>query len=312
MQSVYGWWSALMSGSQPQTDEPARSIYSLRIVGTQFPILASHPDGERQPPAGLRDELHLPIRIGIASQSKEHIQNEDTGVAFLSQIEYGGRSAPLGFGLVADGVSGRWGGEYASSVAAQTITNWVIERINQETTAGPSGSLDEEAIRALLANALTAAHGMVRSRLEGSGTTVTCAVMAGSSAHIAHVGDSRAYLMVGNRLHLLTRDHSLSHLLEEQGILSNTQRTRGSSRRSFLYRSIGMHSELEVDLLTEALEPGSLILLCSGGVWKALDDSQTAGIIADCKDPQSACEDLVQKALGIGRTDNATAIILQR
>ena len=311
MQHVQDWWSVLMSGSQPQTDEPARPIYSLRVVGTQFPILASHLDTEQQPPAAPGNRLHLAIRIGIASRSKEPMRNEDTGVAFLSQINDGGADAPLGFGLVADGISGRWGGEYASSVAAQTVTEWVIERISQEATADAPGRLDEESIRALLVHALNAAHDVVRSHLEGSGTTVTCAVVVDGSAHIAHVGDSRAYLMIGNRLHLLTRDHSLSHLLEEQGILDGRQ-TRGSLRRSFLYRSIGMHGELEVDLLTEVLEPGSLILLCSGGVWKALDDGQIAGIIADCKDPQSVCEELVQKALGLGRTDNATAIILLR
>lgn len=310
IQRIRHWWSALKPGNQLPAYSPAPLIHSFQTAGTRFPILEGRMETEHWLTSDASVDIAPPIRIGIASLTGQRPNNEDTALVILSQITVDDNPVPICFAVVADGMGGHWGGEYANSIVAKMLAEHAVDLIILRGNAGYSARPDPGTIHDSLIEAITAAHEIVRSNLPGSGTTATCVLVLGDEAHIAHVGDSRAYLLTNGNLQLLTRDHSLAHLLEEQGGLTSLQ-ARSHPWRSSLYRNIGMEGGLTIDSLFQRLEPASLMLLCSDGLWGALDDPVIAQACFTWGNPQTACEHLVVAGIDAGSLDNVTAIILQ-
>jgi protein phosphatase len=304
------WWSMIAPFVDWHVAEPVPSIHAFRTAGTRFPILANRPEIKDWSSKDDPETDTRPVKIGVASAAGRPGQNEDTAITFLGQAEIDGQIVPVGFAVIAAGMTGRWGGEYASAVAAETIAGRVIDQIIPddvpESLAQPVVSADA----ICLADAMQTAHEMVSLYLPGSGAAVTTLLIVGDQTQIAHVGDSRAYLMAGGRLQLQTRDHSLLNLLREQGRLTAAQ-ARAHAGHAFLYRFAGMRGEFVVDDIKEYLDPASLILLCSGGLWEALTDAQIEDTIITWGDPQKACEKLVETAIENGSPTSATAVIVQ-
>ena len=205
---------------------------------------------------------------------------------------------------VADGMGGHQGGEVASNLALQAL-----ERIAQEPA--PDGDSFPR-----LAEVVREAHQVVLRRastdpsLAGMGTTLT-AVLAGTGAriHVAHVGDSRAYLLRDGELSQLTRDQTLVQRLVDEGRITE-QEAEIHPQRSILTNALGVDEEVEVDEASYELRVGDRLLLCSDGLSGMVSEEDIRRILEERDDPQDACEALVAAANEAGGQDNITAIIL--
>jgi serine/threonine protein phosphatase PrpC len=142
----------------------------------------------------------------------------------------------------------------------------------------------------------------------GMGTTATVAVVRDQTLTIAHVGDSRAYLLRDGRLRQLTDDHSWVEEQVRRGGMSR-QAALQSPYRNVITRSIGMGAELEADIVEERLAPGDLILLCTDGLTGYLDGPALAERL-DAGSPAAAALALVDAANDAGGRDNITALLL--
>ena len=154
-------------------------------------------------------------------------------------------------------------------------------------------------------------YGRQHAEARGLGSTVTVAMIAGDQAFVANVGDSRTYLFRDGKLQRLTQDHSLVERLVEAGQIERDE-VYDHPHRNLIYRSLGANkAEVEVDIFTERLQTGDVLLLCSDGLWEMVRDPQLERILAEVTDPAEATEILIDRANENGGEDNITAVIVR-
>lgn len=215
-------------------------------------------------------------------------------------------------GLLA--VSDGMGGEEAGEVASQWVVEWLPGLIEEHVgrLKDPSPQEVEHALR----DAVRALNHRVRaekSDLDGiskMGATVTVALVRGSLAHIAHMGDSRAYLLHAGSLQRLTRDHSIVGMLLERGFIT-PQEARTHSMRGQLSRYVGMGGDGEPDLTAIELREHDRLLLCTDGLTDHLTDDEIREFLACHEDIGLACHALVDAANAAGGRDNTTVLIAE-
>jgi serine/threonine protein phosphatase PrpC len=202
----------------------------------------------------------------------------------------------VGLGLVvADGMGGHAGGGEAAAAAVEAAAGHLVR-----SEAGDGALLE------VIAAANDAVAG-VRGRLGGNpGTTMEAAILGEGRITLAHVGDSRAYLLHGGVAHPLTADHSLTAERVRAGSLS-PEDARTDPRRNYVTRAL-LGDPVAPDLVEAELEAGDSVLLCSDGLWTALTDPRIAELLQD-GDPRAAARGLVSAALEAGSTDNVTAVV---
>jgi len=212
----------------------------------------------------------------------------------------------LGLLLVCDGMGGHVGGATASRTASNAYRDAL--RVRSE-----GGGLRRRGARLAVGQAASAASIAVFDKaeadpsLQGMGTTLTSILVLDGVAHVAHVGDSRAYLMRGGRLRQLTEDHSLVQEQVRAGLLSENE-ARHSRLRNVITRSVGFNREVEVDLLSFPTRPGDTFVLCSDGLTGVVDDGTLAEII-DTTFLAKAVYVLVDLANAMGGDDNITVVL---
>jgi len=211
----------------------------------------------------------------------------------------------LGLFLVADGVGGHRRGETASRLAAIAA----IEAVSatQKSSLGPGEKL-RRAVEWAHRRIGRAAEGA--SSLEAMGTTVVLALVTpGRRLAIAHVGDSRAYLVRGREIRRLTEDHSwVGELIKRRQITEAD--AAGHPHRNVLTKALGMPGAVLPDLRELTLQPRDRILLCSDGLTGPLSDQEILRLILQSRRPEAACDQLVSSALKKGGQDNTTALLL--
>lgn len=216
--------------------------------------------------------------------------------------------------LVADGMGGHQAGEVASQMASETVKAALKEALSAGVPTEDAGwhSLLRQA--ALQANERIYARSRAMGGGRGMGTTLTMALVSGGRAHIAHVGDSRAYLInpggvdAGGMWKQLTTDHSLVARLVDIGQLTPEQ-ARVHPQRNMIYRSLGTDPTVDIDTMSQALAPGDVLLLCSDGLDTHLDDGEIAQIVIDEPSAARACEQLIERANQRGGKDNISVVI---
>jgi len=140
---------------------------------------------------------------------------------------------------------------------------------------------------------------------------VTAALVLGQQLTIAHVGDSRAYLLYNDqRMEPVTRDHSLVRRLEELGQITSAE-AAVHPQRNVLYRAVGQGETLEPDMVTTPFPMGGYLLLCSDGLWGLVTDDEMRRIVYESPTMQRACQSLVNSANGAGGPDNISVILVQ-
>jgi len=143
----------------------------------------------------------------------------------------------------------------------------------------------------------------------GMGATLTTAWISENHLSIAHVGDSRAYILRTGALQQLTSDHSLVAEQVRRGILTSAQ-AEESDMQSVLLRALGANPEIEVDAEEHLLFPRDVVLLCSDGLTRMLMEPEIAGALQSEPDPVKAAEKLVDLANERGGGDNVTVIVI--
>ena len=251
-------------------------------------------------------------------------QNQDAlGCTVLDIRDDVGRDRPLGIFLVADGMGGEAAGEIASRIGARIAMAELVRQLLVPTVAMPAleplspahvtGATSVATLAQALSIAVDAANRQVRALAaalqESTGTTLTAIVAAGGRAVLAHLGDSRAYLLRDGKLVQLTKDHSLlARLIELDHPLLNDPSF--GMPRNYLYRSLGQEDEAPPDMMEFPIVPGDRLMLCSDGLWDELDDVTIQRCLTSTDDPYECANHLVRLANAAGGHDNSTALVV--
>ena len=209
---------------------------------------------------------------------------------------------------VADGLGGHQGGEVASAMAVEPLAALDGRAF---ADAGQAAEVLAEAIGE--ANLAILRRARSDPELWGMGTTVTAAAVAGDRVlQLAHVGDSRAYLLRADApLRQLTTDHTVVQEAVARGLLTR-QQAAVHPQRGVVTRAVGLDPQLPVDLPEPLeLEPGDQVLLCTDGLTEVVDDERIAAVLASQADGDDACSALIAAANQGGGPDNVTVVLLR-
>jgi len=242
------------------------------------------------------------------STGLERSHNEDT--LFHLNTTAMGQEMPSDFGLyiVADGMGGHRSGEVASALSVNTVVSEIIEKA-LISLFKPHSNDFRKPIQELVREALDEANLNVVERVPGGGTTLTVALRIGNQITIGHVGDSRAYFVDSEQMHLITRDHSLVERLVELGQIT-LEESAVHPQRNVLYRAIGQGANLEVDVSTFPIPHDGYLMICSDGLWGVVKDESLQDFIVTSKDLQEACNNMVNAANKAGGPDNISVVLV--
>ena len=231
--------------------------------------------------------------------------NED---AYLVDVEGG-------LFVVADGMGGHAAGEVASEIAVRTVRDILLDQHHaDETVLAAEVDDPDDAVRERLRYAMNQASLAIRREVDlhpryaGMGTTLVVAVIDDDNMHLAHVGDSRAYLFREGRLMRLTRDHTVVQQEVDAGRLT-PELARIVPHKNILTKSVGFHGPVDPDTSTRHLQVGDLILLCSDGCSDPLDDPEIAGLCGSTH-PEDLPQVLVDESIRRGGEDNITVVVV--
>ncbi len=198
---------------------------------------------------------------------------------------------------VADGMGGAKAGEVAAQMTVDRLA---------DTDPAPGPSLVLQAI----ADANREIRELSASDADhaGMGTTVTAVLVRGPVARVMHVGDSRAYVIRGDRIRQVTEDHSLVAEMVRQGTLTVDEAERHPSR-NIITRVLGAEPDVAVDEVELALQPGDIVLICSDGLSTMIRSDDMVRIVTSSPSLRQAADALVRAALDAGGTDNVTVVL---
>ncbi len=210
------------------------------------------------------------------------------------------------YAVVCDGMGGANGGNIASHIAVDVLTERITAAYADEQTPRSPAHL--------LASAMAAANIEIFDRagvdplLEGMGTTVVAMIVCGMEAYISHVGDSRLYLYREGMLQQITRDHSVVQEMIESGQITEEQ-ARSHPRKHFITRALGVTAleEGEYDELT--LQAGDRLLLCTDGLTNMVSNKSIESLLGQ-KEP-TPVNALIEMALANGGSDNITVVLAE-
>jgi protein phosphatase len=220
--------------------------------------------------------------------------------------------APLNLFVLSDGMGGEAHGEVASALAVEVVVKHCLSSEETRPSAGQPGWSENtkrlsNAVR--LANKKICESASKHPDQKGMGATLTAAWITGSTLSIAHVGDSRAYLLRSGTLQQLTNDHSLVAEQVRRGILTPAE-ADVSDMQSVLLRALGSQPDLEVDGDEHMLFVRDVLLLCSDGLTRMVTEPEIAGTLQAEPDPTRAAEKLVELANERGGSDNITVVVV--
>lgn len=236
------------------------------------------------------------MSLAIRSVAQSHVGlvrqgNEDSGYAGPRLL------------VVADGMGGHAAGEVASAVTVEALA--VLD--------GPGPAPDGLDTGAALTDAIGRANQRIRDLVEadprrsGMGTTVTALIWTGEGFSLAHIGDSRAYLLRDGELSQLTRDHTYVQALIDEGRLGEDERETHPAR-SLLLQALGGEN-VEPDVSDVSAQDGDRLMLCSDGLSGVVSAGTIAAVLAENDDPQAAADELVDLAVAGGGPDNITCVV---
>ncbi len=210
------------------------------------------------------------------------------------------------FAVVCDGMGGASGGNIASAIAVRVIADHLIDGYRE--TAGP------EQLQRLLQDAVEEANNevfetaMENDELRGMGTTMVAAIAQGSRLYVAHVGDSRAYIIAGYDIEQITRDHSVVQDMVDQGKISNEE-ARYHPQKHFLTRAIGVESEVTCSFTQRQLPEDGVLLLCTDGLTNMVETDMLQSLVRTFP-LEEIPNKLINTANLAGGSDNITVVAI--
>jgi serine/threonine protein phosphatase PrpC len=234
--------------------------------------------------------------------------NED---AFIADLD-------VSLFCVADGMGGHEAGEVAAALAVEAITAFIRRSAADTDFSWPYGidrslSYDANRLRTAvhLANRRIFRTAESNDDYNGMGTTIVGALVNGSRMAVAHVGDSRLYVIRKGRIRQITADDSWAATILAQDPRLNPSDLVTHPMRNVLTNVLGARDQVDVHVSEHDLEPGDVVLLCSDGLHGVLDDTTLAQIATNQHDIKVATRLMVDSALDGGSRDNVTALLLR-
>ena len=218
--------------------------------------------------------------------------------------------------IISDGMGGESHGELASAMAGDTITAYCTE--NSEDGSAPQDEvprpdLSEKTNRLAsivrLANRRIYEASLENPLLHGMGATVVTAWLEGARLSLVHVGDSRAYLLRSGDLNRLTSDHTLVEEQIRRGLIK-PEESRLSKMQNVLIRALGVQEQVELDATERILVKNDILLLCTDGLTRMVEDSEIARILLESSDAQANADRLISFANEHGGEDNVSVIVV--
>jgi len=235
---------------------------------------------------------------GLTNRGRERARNEDS---FFLKAD-----SELALMVVADGMGGHLAGNVASELAvSQAEQLWAGLDLNTVLTPAEAREIMSRLVQE--ANKLILDEAKRSCDKRGMGTTLTSGLLYGNHLTISHIGDSRAYLVHGGKIRLLTRDHSLLEHLIESGQVK-PEEAGNHPKRHVLTRALGTALDPEVDIIEIYVETGSVLLFCTDGLTGMVTDDEILALSLKESDPHSLAESLIDLANSRGGYDNITVV----
>ena len=250
------------------------------------------------------------LRAGVRCDVGARERNEDSCLVFSSEAGGHFSMVPFGLYIVADGMGGHTNGHVASRIASRVAAHYILSKIYMPLlqTVGPPTQVP---IQEVLLDAVQAANTAVfeDDPEVDSGTTLTIALVLGRRLHVAHVGDSRLYLLANDRLEQISMDHSLVQRLQDVGTLTAEEATM-YRYRNVLLRAVGQGEEVEVDTYMRLLPRQGKLLLCSDGLCGFVPDETIKQVMEQDASLPQIVDELYETALAAHSNDNVTAVVV--
>jgi len=233
-----------------------------------------------------------------------HYIETHTGMRRSANEDACGARPDAGLYVVADGMGGHKGGEVAS--------HFIVDRFLHAADAVPPEELAPGFLQETLDSCNAALNRMAEGDedLKGMGATVEAALFRDGLLHLAHVGDSRAYLLRGDEMRRLTSDHSWLGQQVRLGLLT-AEEARNHPKRSRVNRAVGRKPSLAIDVVTEQLQPGDRVLLCSDGLTDVVGDETIKMILGIADSAEECGAELIAEANRRGSPDNVTVCVVE-
>ncbi len=252
-------------------------------------------------------ERGIHLRSGARTSTGQVRENNEDNIYLWSREDYA-------LAVVADGMGGAAAGEEASRLAVEAVETGLNP---EETSRDVIAAMGDEILARKMADVIRSGNRNIVHRaannpeLRGMGTTVTLAFVRGTQATIAHVGDSRAYLVDSRnrRIMQVTDDHSFVEALVAAGHLTQEQ-AEEHPMRNVLYRALGQAEELDVDVYEVHLQSDDRLILCSDGLTRHVKAHEISEIVLSNRDPETAAQLLIDLANKRGGEDNVSVIIV--
>lgn len=208
----------------------------------------------------------------------------------------------FGIYIVADGMGGHNAGEVASEMAKNVVMNYVLNHRDEESP--------EEILNEALQNANRRIYkeGLLNEECNGMGTTITAALLRGNDLTIVNVGDSRGYVMKGEELIKVTKDHSLVQELIDNGTITKEE-AKNHPNRNVITRAVGTNPVVKADYYKLDIRDVSKVLLCSDGLTNEVSEEDILEILKS--DDGEQCKQLINMSKENGGRDNISVIIFK-
>lgn len=209
--------------------------------------------------------------------------------------------------ILADGMGGHQAGEIASQRAVEAL---------EQILTGQSLTLSIEEKGELLLKAVGKANETIynlaneNNEMTGMGTTTIAAIIDEQELVLAHVGDSRAYLLYEDGLYQLTIDHTYVELLKQYGQITEEE-AKIHPQRNLVVRAVGTNESVDVDLINTRWEKGDTLLICSDGLTGMLSDREIGLVLTSTLTLEEQADELIQLSLDAGATDNVSLILIK-
>lgn len=241
----------------------------------------------------------------------------DLGCVRTNNEDNFGYDTRFGIFVVCDGMGGQAAGEVASKIGVDTVLEYFRKAgeaakypIEGEPLEGVSERANALASAIRLANKTIFDAASKNAGHAGMGSTVVAALVKGNFLSIAHVGDSRIYLIRKDTIQQLTNDHSLVMEQVRRGLIT-LEEAEKSNMQNIIIRALGSEETVEADVDDMVGQPGDILLLASDGLTKYVKDKRLLEIVKNAPTLQVACERLIQAAKDAGGDDNITCTLVR-
>jgi serine/threonine protein phosphatase PrpC len=241
----------------------------------------------------------------------------DVGLVRKNNEDNFGYDNRIGIFVVCDGMGGQAAGELASKIAVDTVLGYFHQEQKHSGSEVLGRGFAEVSERAnALANAVQLANKAIRevssndAESAGMGCTLVAARVEGNLFSIAHVGDSRIYLIRQGTIQQLTTDHSLVMEQVRRGMIT-LEEAETVEMQNVIVRALGSEDSVEPDLADLSLEPNDTLLMCSDGLSRYVKDSAMLEVIGHIENLEDACDGLIEAAKSGASDDNITCLLIR-